>query len=58
MNMVVSFITLIGRVVRDVGSGIDSTSVSFSRGMLARREAGRSAGEQATMACRRCVLEV
>jgi hypothetical protein len=42
----------------DVGSGSDSMSVSFSRGIAVSREAGRSTGEQATITCRRCVFEV
>jgi hypothetical protein len=46
------------RVVRDVGSGRDSMSVSFSREMVVRREAGRSTGEHATITCRRCVFDV
>jgi hypothetical protein len=46
-----------GSVVSDVGSGRDSMSVSFSSGMVVRREAGRSTGEHATIVCRRCVLE-
>ena len=45
-----------GREVRDWGRGRDSISVSFSRGMVVRREAGRSAGEQATIAWRRWVF--
>jgi threonine aldolase len=53
-----NFAVLIGRVVMDVGSGRDSISVSFSRGMAVRREAGRSTGEQATITCRRWVFEV
>jgi hypothetical protein len=46
-----------GIVVRDVGSGRDSMRVSFSSGMVVRREAGKSTGEHATIACRRWVLD-
>lgn len=45
-----------GREVRDWGRGRDSIRVSFSRGIVVRREAGRSAGEQATIAWRRWVF--
>lgn len=54
----VNFVTLMGRVVRESGRGMDSTSVSFSRGRLERSEAGRSAGEHATMTWRRWTLDV
>lgn len=57
-NRVVSLVILIGNVVRDVGSGIDSISVTFSSGRFDRSDAGRSVGEQATMTWRRCTLEV
>lgn len=47
---------LMGSEVSDCGSGRDSISVSFSSGIVVKREAGRSAGEQATIAWRRCVF--
>lgn len=46
-------VILSGRVVNTVGSGIDSMSVTFSNGMEERSDAGRSAGEQPTIMCRR-----
>ena len=57
-NKVANLVILIGSVVRAVGNGIDSTSVTLSSGMLERSEAGRSAGEHATMTWRRCTLDV
>lgn len=51
-----NFASLIGRVVMFAGKGRDSIRVNFSRGMEVRSEAGRSTGEQATIACRRWVL--
>jgi hypothetical protein len=53
-----SLVVLRGREVRASGRGIDSTRVIFSRGRAERREAGRSAGEQARMMWRRCTLDV
>lgn len=47
---------LMGSDVSDGGKGSDSISVSFSSGIVVNSEAGRSAGEQATMMWRRCVL--
>ena len=57
-NRLVNLVTLMGRVVRESGSGMDSTRVTFSRGRFDRSEAGRSAGEHATMTWRRCTLDV
>ena len=53
MKMVENFVTLMGRPVREGGSGIDSIKVSLSRGSVARRGAGRSMGEHAIRTCRR-----
>lgn len=51
-------VILIGRVVSETGRGNDSINVTFSRGRLERREAGRSSGEQPTIMCRRCTFDV
>jgi hypothetical protein len=48
-----NLVTLRGKVVRAWGIGMDSMRVIFSRGSVARREAGRSIGEQASSTCRR-----
>jgi hypothetical protein len=55
---VANLVILTGSVVRVVGSGSDSTNVTLSSGKFDRSEAGKSAGEHATMTWRRCTLDV
>lgn len=53
-----NLVTFSGRVVSAAGSGKDSIKVTLSRGSVDRRAAGRSAGEQPTITCRRCEFAV
>ena len=52
-NSVEYLVTLSGSVVRAEGSGKDSINVTFSSGIVDKRDAGRSTGEHPTMTCRR-----
>ena len=46
-------VTLSGSVVMAEGIGKDSINVTFSSGIVDKRDAGRSTGEHPTMTCRR-----
>lgn len=56
--MVVNLVILMGNVVSPGGRGMDSMRVSLARGMVERRDAGKSAGEQPRMTCRRWEFDV
>jgi hypothetical protein len=56
--MVENLVILSGSAVKGCGRGKFSIRVILSRGRVARRDGGRSMGEQARITCRRCEFDV